>query len=106
MNTFRTGCYIFIDDCTKFVWVYFLSQKSQVFETFLQFRTMIKSQFQYDIKSLQTDWGGGREYRNVSKFLHQLGILHRISCPHTQEQNGAIERRNRVIVEKGLTLLA
>ena len=65
---------------------------------------MIKTQFQCEIKSLQTDWGG--EYRNVSQFLHQHGISHRLSCPHTPEQNGVVERRNRVIVEKGLTLLA
>lgn len=32
--------------------------------------------------------------------------MHRVSCPYIQEQNGAIERRNRIIVEKGLTLLA
>lgn len=56
------------------------------------------------IKQLQTDWGG--EYRNISKFIETLGIIHRVSCPHTQEQNGAPERRNRIIVEKGLTLLA
>ena len=73
---------------------------------FLIVLAMIKTQFQCDsdIKGLQTDCGW--EYRNVSKFLHHHDILHRISCPHTQEQNGAIERRNRVIVEKGLTLLA
>ncbi|KAL4587851.1 hypothetical protein LXL04_000725 [Taraxacum kok-saghyz] len=86
-----------MDDCSKFVWVYFLSQKSQNFK-------MVKTQFSCDIKSLQSDGGG--EYQNVSTFLKQHGIIHRVSCPHTQEQNGAIERRNRIIVEKGLTLLA
>ncbi|KAL4573020.1 hypothetical protein LXL04_019813 [Taraxacum kok-saghyz] len=95
---------LFMDDCSKFVWVYFLSHKSQVYQTFLEFRTMVKTQFSCDIKSMQTDWGG--EYRNISTFLKTQGILHRVSCPHTHEQNGAIERRNRVIVEKGLTLLA
>lgn len=65
---------------------------------------MIKTQFNGTIKSLQSDWGG--KFRNVSTFLQQHGINHRISCPYTQEQNGAVERRNRIIVEKGLTLLA
>ncbi|KAI3516852.1 hypothetical protein L1887_15941 [Cichorium endivia] len=94
----------FMDDCTKFVWVYFLSHKSQVYSTFLAFKTMIKTQFSCDIKSVQSDWGG--EYQNVSRFLNTHGIEHRVSCPYTQEQNGAIERRNRIVVEKGLTLLA
>ncbi|CAH9104736.1 unnamed protein product, partial [Cuscuta epithymum] len=95
---------LFIDDCTKFVWIYFLSHKSQVLSTFIQFRKMIQTQFHSDIKCLQSDWGG--EFRNVSVYLQQHGIQHRLSCPYTQEQNGAVERRNRIIVEKGLTLLA
>ncbi|GAA0164558.1 hypothetical protein LIER_20161 [Lithospermum erythrorhizon] len=49
---------------------------------------------------LQTDWGG--EFRNLST----LGINHRVSCPHTPEQNGAAERRHKNIVETGLTLFA
>ena len=49
---------LFIDDCTKYVWIYFLSHKSQVFTTFVQFRTMIETQFNAKIKHLQSDWGG------------------------------------------------
>lgn len=64
---------------------------------------MIKTQF-CDIKNFQSDWGG--EYRNVSTYLHKHGINHRVTCPHTSAQNGAVERRHRVIVEKGLSLLA
>ncbi|KAG8500677.1 hypothetical protein CXB51_002847 [Gossypium anomalum] len=38
-------------------------------------------------------------------FANQ-GIIHRVSCPHTSEQNGVAERKHRHIVETGLTLLA
>lgn len=65
---------------------------------------MVKTQFSCDIKSLQTDWGG--EYHNVSAFLNTHGVIHQVTCPQTHEQNGAVERRNRIIVEKGLALLA
>ena len=65
---------------------------------------MIKTQFNCNIKSLQSDWGG--EFRNVFTFLQHHGIHHRVSCPYPQEQNGAVERRNRIIIEKGLSLLA
>ncbi|KAL4585655.1 hypothetical protein LXL04_010278 [Taraxacum kok-saghyz] len=95
---------LFIDDHSKFVWIYFLSHKSQVFPTFVQFHKMIKNQFSSDIKQIQSDWGG--EYRNFTTYLNDHGIGHRVSCPYTQEQNDAVERRNRVIVEKGLSLLA
>lgn len=94
---------LFVDDFIKFVWIYFVSQKSQVLSVFINFRNMIKTQFGSDIKNLQTDWGG--EFRSVSSYLQTCGINHRVSCPYTSAQNGAVERRNRVIVEKGLSLL-
>jgi hypothetical protein len=35
---------LFIDDCTRYTWVYFLRQKSDVFEYFKEFRTMVEKQ--------------------------------------------------------------
>lgn len=102
-----SGCryYVsFVDDYSKFVWVYFLHNKSQVHSIVQLFLEMVSTQFSTKIKAFQTDWGG--EYRNVSNMLQQKGITHQISCPYTPEQNGSSERCNRVIVEKGLALLA
>lgn len=95
---------LFLDDCTQYLWVYFMSTKSQVFDIFKMFKVMVETQFQSTIKFVQIDWA--EEYRNVSQFLTSLGIGHRVSYPQKQEQNGAVERRNRIIVEKGLSLLA
>jgi transposase InsO family protein len=39
-------------------------------------------------------------------FLETHGILHRLTCPHTFEQNGIAERKHRHIIETGLSLLA
>nr|GEW72918.1 nucleotide-binding, alpha-beta plait [Tanacetum cinerariifolium] len=54
--------------------------------------------------NVQTDWGG--EFCNLAPFFSSLGIIHRRSCSHTSEQNRFVERRNRHVVETGLTLLA
>jgi hypothetical protein len=35
-----------------------------------------------------------------------LGITHRVSCPHTHQQNGLAKRKHRHIVETRLALLA
>jgi histone deacetylase 1/2 len=48
----------------------------------------------------------GGEYHRLNKFFTDLGISHRVSCPHTHQQNGTTERKHRHIVETGLTLLA
>ena len=52
---------------------------------------------------MQTDWGG--EYERLNSFFRQLGISHRVSCPHTHQQNGRAERKHRHIIETARTLL-
>ncbi|KAJ0808584.1 putative RNA-directed DNA polymerase [Helianthus annuus] len=93
-----------VDHFTRYMWIFPLKQKSDVFAIFKQFVAMVERQFQSKVKSVQTDWGG--EFRNLPSFFSPLGIIHRRSCPHTSEQNGFVERRHRHVVETGLTLLA
>ncbi|KAG8480057.1 hypothetical protein CXB51_025173 [Gossypium anomalum] len=94
----------FVDMCSRFTWVYLLKRKSQALDCFLQFQQMIATQFGKRIKKFQSDWGG--EFRAFASVLADQGILHRLSCPHTFEQNGVAERKQHHIVETGLTLLA
>jgi hypothetical protein len=35
-----------------------------------------------------------------------MGISHRLSCPYTHQQNGAVERKHCHVVETGLALLS
>lgn len=95
---------LFIDAYSKFIWFYPMQNKSDVFPIFKKFQLFVERQFGCKIKSIQTDWGG--EYRKLSTFFESIGIFHRLACPHTHEQNGMVERRNRHIVETGITLLA
>lgn len=53
---------------------------------------------------IQTD--GGTEYKTLKNYIHDKGIVHRVTCPYTSEQNGLVERKHRHIVKTGLTLLA
>ena len=39
-----------------------------------------------------------------TNFLESKGIVHRISCPYTPQQNGIFERKHRHLVETALTL--
>jgi histone deacetylase 1/2 len=71
---------------------------------FKQFKAMAELQFGQPFKAIETDRGG--EFRPFTKFLTDLGVMHKLICPHTHHQNGVVERKHRHIVELGLTLLS
>lgn len=95
---------IFVDDFSKLIWYFSMFNKSDVFHIFQNFKSLVERQFSRKIKIMQTDWGG--EYRKLNSYFQNLGILHRLPCLHTHEQNGSVERRHCHIVETGPTLLA
>ncbi|MFS7953765.1 putative RNA-directed DNA polymerase [Helianthus anomalus] len=94
-----------VDHCTRYMWIYPLTQKYDVYAILTNFITMTERQFNTKLKCIQSDWGGG-EFRSLTNLCRDLGIIHRRSCPHTSEQNGFVERRHRHVVETGLSLLA
>jgi histone deacetylase 1/2 len=94
----------FIDGYSRFTWIYLLKHKSDVFHIFLAFQKHVERLLNHKIIHVQSDWGG--EYLKLNKFFDDIGISHRVSCPHTHQQNGRAERKHRHLVETGLTLLA
>jgi IS30 family transposase len=94
----------FIDDYSKFTWIYLLRCKSEVFQYFLEFQALVEHQFNHKIITVQSDWGGG--YERLNSFFRRVSISHHVSCPHTHYKNGVAERKHRHIVEIGLSLLA
>lgn len=48
----------FIDDLSRFTWVYFMKNKSIVFEKFKEFRALDEKQCGRPIKWLRSDNGG------------------------------------------------
>ncbi|BAB90546.1 putative rice retrotransposon retrofit gag/pol polyprotein [Oryza sativa Japonica Group] len=94
----------FIDDFSKFTWIYLLKYKSEVFEKFKEFQALVERMFDRKIIAMQTDWGG--EYQKLNSFFAQIGIDHHVSCPHTHQQNGSAERKHKHIIEVGLSLLS
>lgn len=43
---------------------------------------------------------------NFSQFLQHHGIIHRLSCPYSVQQNGKAERKHRNLTKTCLALLA
>lgn len=85
---------MFKDEFSGYRYVYFLNEKSEVFDNLKIFCLKIENQFGENIKELHTN--GGKEYKNanVKSFLKSKGIKFSVSVPYTPQQNGVSEREN------------
>lgn len=95
----------FIDDFSKKVFCYFLRQKSDAFERFIEFKAMVENQTGKRIKIIRSDKGTEYIPEKFNKYLAKEGIQHQLTCPYTAQQNGVTERYNRTIVERARCLL-
>ena len=76
---------LFVDDYTRFTWLFLLKNKSEVLSMFKHFKFVVETQQNSKLKILRTD--NGSKYTNVEfqLFCFAHGILHQASCPHTPE---------------------
>lgn len=96
---------VVLDDYSHFVWTFPLRHKSDVLPTLQKFQALVRTHFQLDILTIQTD--NGREFDNhaARAFLSTHGILLRMSCPYTSPQNGRAERILRTLNDIVRTML-
>src|SRR5436190_734878 len=85
--------FVIVDDYSRFTWVFFLQDKSEVQETFKMFARRAQNKFEVKIKRIRSD--NGSEFKNTSieEFLDEEGIKHEFSAPYTPQQNGVVERK-------------
>ncbi|KAK4857018.1 hypothetical protein QYF36_023722 [Acer negundo] len=102
--------YIFVcvDNFSRFTWTYFLREKSETFDKFKMLCTKIQNEMNSNIKSIKRIRSDhGREFENVSfeTYYGSVGISHEFSAPRTPQQNGVVERKNRVLQEMTRVML-
>lgn len=98
---------LFIDDTTRFQTIYFVTSKTEANKCLEMYcDSMAGHGYRiHDGAAIQTD--------NDSVFLHGLfnsyckrtGIRLQLSAPHTQGQNGVVERAQRTILDTARTML-
>lgn len=95
-----------VDDFTRYTWLFSLQQRSQVFDTFVHFKSIVQNMFSTKIIPVQTDEGKEFVNRRFCTLFSMNGIQHRLSCPYTPEHMVLVEQKHRHVVETGLALLA
>ncbi|KAL8089889.1 hypothetical protein AgCh_039374 [Apium graveolens] len=75
---------LLVDDFTRKMWVYMLKEKNEAFESFKKFKGFVEKEVNGEIKA---------------------GIVRHFTAPYTPQQNGVVERRNRIVVAMTRSLL-
>ena len=94
----------FIDDCTRYCYVYLLNSKDEAIDAFRQYKTEVENQLDKKIKMIRSDRGG--EYESpFAEICLENGIIHQTTAPYTPQSNGIVERKNQTLKEMMNALL-
>jgi transposase InsO family protein len=94
---------LFKDDAFSFQVIYCIKQKSQALECLKKFLNRMQQETGHKIKVLRSDRGGEYTGGEFQKFLEAHGIRQELT--YMPEQNGALERENRTIMEAVRSML-
>ena len=104
----------FTDDYSRYVTVYFLKRKGEVFEKFKEFCSLVRNRtgrqisklnIWNNVQTVRSDNGGEYTSNEFKKFCAEKGIAHQFTNPYMPEQNGVAERLNRTLIESVRSML-
>jgi len=95
--------------------VYLLHNKNEALDTFKVFKDEVENQCGKQIKIVRSNRGGkyyGRHTENgqtpspFAKFLQEHGIVAQYTMSGSPNQNGAVEKRNQILLDMVRSMLS
>src|SRR5271168_1800069 len=77
----------------------------KAFEKFKSFKAMAEKQSGHKIKCLRSDRGGEFASNEFFDFCEEHGIRREFSTARTPQQNGVVERMNRIVQQMARAML-
>ena len=103
MNVEARGGYhyflTFIDDLSRYGYIYLMKHKSETFEKFKEFQSEVENHRNKKIKFLRSDRGEECLSYEFGPQLKQCGIVSQLTPPGTPQRNGVSECRNRTLLD-------
>nr|KYP40054.1 Retrovirus-related Pol polyprotein from transposon TNT 1-94 [Cajanus cajan] len=117
VNSFNKEKYFitFIDDYSRYGYVYLLHDKSQAINALEIYIEEVERQLDSKVKIIRSDRGGeyygrcderGQHLGPFAKFLEKRGICAQYTMSGTPQQNGVSERRNRTLLDMVRSMLS
>ena len=96
---------LFVDDFTRMTWMFLLRRKSETFNCFQIFKELTENEIDMKIKCLRSDNRGEFVSKEFNKYCDDNGIKRHFSITETPQQNGVVERKNRIVMAMARTML-
>ena len=99
---------LIVDDYSRYTWIKLLNLKSEALDAFKEYVAWAENFHQaqgYRVSRLRSDNGGEFTSKKFNSYLQERGIQRELTAAYTPQQNGVTERKNRTIVESGLSML-
>ena len=97
------GCFVyfitFIDDYSRYGYLYLMRYKFEAFERFKEFRNEVEKELERSIKSLRSDRGGEYLSQGFLDYLKDNEILSQRTPPYMPQHNGVVDRENRTLLD-------
>ncbi|CAJ2662740.1 unnamed protein product [Trifolium pratense] len=97
--------YVVVDDFSRYTWINFIRKKSETFDMFKDLCIQLQREKNNVVLRIRSDHGKEFENSRFSDFCASEGIIHEFSSPITPQQNGVVERKNRIIQESARVML-
>jgi hypothetical protein len=94
-----------IDDYSIITWVAFLKEKAEAFEKFKKFKALTENQTGKRLKVVRSDRGGEFMSSDFKEFCDKHGIKREYTIPRTPQQNGVVERQNRIVQQMARSMM-
>jgi transposase InsO family protein len=98
-------CLVIVDDFSRYTWVFFLHDKSEVASIFKKFAKKSQNEFDCKIKKIRSDNGKEFDNTNIHEYYDEIGIKHEVSATYTPQQNGVVERKNKTLITLARTMI-
>ena len=96
----------FIDDFSKYIYIYYIKSKSDVYTKFLHYKALVEKETSAKIQKIKADNRGEYNSEKFHQFCQKEGISIHYTVPYTPEQNGVAERLNLTLLNKVRSVLA
>ena len=85
---------LIVDDFSRFMWVYFLSSKSDTSATFTCWKNLAEKESSHTLKAVRSDHGSKFTSHSFVGFCTEFGIRKELANVDTPSENGIVKRKN------------